>query len=909
MKLRTLIVEDDLPQAEALEYMLQHMSEEQLRAAGIEGVELTKADCVVAARQALAQAVEAGRPFDLLLLDLGLPETPGRNEAADHGVEILRRARELDIVKGTIIISAFTDLDHSVPAFQLGAVDFIGKNYHHDEVLLRVLRAWNEIKDRQRHRVLSDIMKAGLRELAPYADKGITYRLSSCFSKLVQSVRREAGVLQSALLEQFALAAPDDLPATVGAPLTAFHQAIQTAKEEWKEIQQPLQIGGDARHALSVEEAIVGFAEKLRPCVAINLLTPRDANTRILSFQDACQDNALIVLQEVMVGGLADLPAEEEEARLWQVDVSIERQEGMAEISFKDNFEPLSAEHATTIQHGGAVAPREGQWRAWGLSVVSNTSPCAAAANYSSHRASLAIRLFIELCSRPMSRFLVVDNSTADTALIKSLLDAAGEQAEVCADYATACRVARTGDSFSCAFLLWDFADVDFHDLLKLFRAHSPEARIFALLDELLDNFADLATRALRLGAEDVLAKPLQHDGVVRCLQPASTDMAADALWRAKLGATIRGQSPTLVTVLRKLARVIQHGTSDVLLLGESGTGKELFAQAVHEHGPHPNGPFIRQQISAIPAESFENELFGHEPNSFTGVKFLLRGLFERAHGGTLLLDEIGVLPDALQFKLLRALQERVVTRLGGTRPIPFETRVIFATSSDLAAQVEAGHFRRDLYYRIKKAEITVPPLRERKGDAVLLAQHFVTRFSPDRQLVLTNETIRVLQTHAFPGNVRELESAIENAVTHCQDGRIRPSHLELHSTGPLPTPAAERAAAPSPASPSATETPVAPPPTSHLPAELFEHLTERLPANWLRLPHTEVGKRSQQAIDRVYLKASYQRHHGNITQAARALEMDPKTFRARWKLAALPPLRGEENHPDDETPPTDSTD
>ncbi len=231
----------------------------------------------------------------------------------------------------------------------------------------------------------------------------------------------------------------------------------------------------------------------------------------------------------------------------------------------------------------------------------------------------------------------------------------------------------------------------------------------------------------------------------------------------------ILGRSPALSAALTRAARVIPHGNVTVLLLGETGTGKELFARAIHYNGPRAAQPFVDVNCTAIPESLLESELFGHEAGAFTDARTAKPGLFELADGGTLFLDEIGHLPMALQGKLLRVLEERVLRRVGGSRNIPFNVRVIAATHVDLETAVSRGDFREDLWYRLNVMPIALPPLRERPEDIPDLALAFVQKFSRDYGIapapVLTTAANASLLQRRWPGNVRELRNVIERAL------------------------------------------------------------------------------------------------------------------------------------------------
>jgi DNA-binding NtrC family response regulator len=224
------------------------------------------------------------------------------------------------------------------------------------------------------------------------------------------------------------------------------------------------------------------------------------------------------------------------------------------------------------------------------------------------------------------------------------------------------------------------------------------------------------------------------------------------------------GTSPAMRHIFAILARVAPSD-STVLLEGETGTGKGLIADLIHRQSSRASGPFVVVDCASIPPTLIESELFGHEKGAFTGAHAARVGAFESANGGTIFLDEIGELPIDLQAKLLRALEERVIKRVGGVRPIRLDVRVLAATNRDLREEVNRGGFRADLYYRLNVMRLRVPPLRERRDDIPLLVQHFFRIFSGDDDAVAPDALVAPLREHAWPGNVRELRSAVERAV------------------------------------------------------------------------------------------------------------------------------------------------
>ncbi len=298
-----------------------------------------------------------------------------------------------------------------------------------------------------------------------------------------------------------------------------------------------------------------------------------------------------------------------------------------------------------------------------------------------------------------------------------------------------------------------------------------------------------LAATAVQRGAGDYFALPDDLDLLRRSLERELREARgrreaarfAEHERRATGFETILGRSPALHRTLEQAARVAPHGDVTVLIGGETGTGKELLARAIHYASPRAAAPFVEINCAAIPGGLLESELFGHEKGAFTGATTSKPGLFELAHGGTLLLDEVGNLPLELQPKLLRALEGRQIRRVGGQATRQVDVRVIAATHVDLAAAVRRGEFREDLYYRLHVVTLVLPPLREREGDVELLAETFLARLATSYGLPvppLTPEVRAVLRHHTWPGNVRELRNAIERALVLSPAGTLRVEEL-----------------------------------------------------------------------------------------------------------------------------------
>jgi DNA-binding NtrC family response regulator len=290
-----------------------------------------------------------------------------------------------------------------------------------------------------------------------------------------------------------------------------------------------------------------------------------------------------------------------------------------------------------------------------------------------------------------------------------------------------------------------------------------------------------LTLQALGAGAADVLTLPPEPQRVA--------DIAAAGCMGEVSGASSRGpvadmqvvgQSAALLDAFRTVARVARS-TATVLIRGESGTGKELFARLIHEQGNRARAPFVAVNCAAIPEHLLESELFGHEKGAFTGALARRIGRMERASGGTLFLDEIADMSLALQAKVLRALQEREIERVGGEQPIRVDVRFVAATNRDLEADVVAGRFREDLYYRLNVVPLELPPLRVRGEDVRLLAEYYLERVAQEHGLAplhLAPETLSLLQSYEWPGNVRQLRNVMERAALLAEGRVIRPAHL-----------------------------------------------------------------------------------------------------------------------------------
>ena len=379
---------------------------------------------------------------------------------------------------------------------------------------------------------------------------------------------------------------------------------------------------------------------------------------------------------------------------------------------------------------------------------------------------------------------LVADDDPVARDLLAEVLAREGYRVRVAAGGEECVRLAQ-GEPFDLALVDLKMPDLDGLQVLQLLASIQPGTPVL-----ILTAFATMETaiEAIRAGAYDYLSKPFRMEEikvVVRRTLEAQQLIRENRQYRQELRERYRvenlvGQSPQMVEIYKLVARVANLDTT-VLIQGETGTGKELVARAIHYASLRADRPFVVVDCAALPETLFESELFGHERGAFTGAIAARRGLLETADGGTCFLDEVGELSAALQAKLLRALQERAIRRVGGNESIPVNVRTIAATNRDLRKRVEDGTFREELYFRLNVVTITVPPLRERPKDIPLLAQHFLQKYAlasgkPVRGFA--RETLAPLSAYGWPGNVRELEHAIERAIALSTSEFLLPDDL-----------------------------------------------------------------------------------------------------------------------------------
>jgi len=413
-------------------------------------------------------------------------------------------------------------------------------------------------------------------------------------------------------------------------------------------------------------------------------------------------------------------------------------------------------------------------------------------------------------------------------------------------------------------------------ELLERIKAQRPDAEVIVITAY---GTVQTAVRAMKLGAYEYLTKPFDNEELLLLLErirKVREVMAENLRLRRRLEEKYRledmvGKSHSMQEVFR-LIRTVAPSDSTVLLQGETGTGKELAAYAIHELSHRRNGPFVKVSCAALSRELLESELFGHVKGAFTSAVRDKPGKFELADGGTIFLDEVDDIPLELQVKLLRVLQEREFERVGGTRTLKVDVRVIAATKVDLLERVRRGLFRKDLYYRLNVVPIRLPPLRERREDIPLLVEHFLKHFGAEGKITISPEAMKLLMDYDWPGNVRELENLVERLVVVGAGPQVRPEDLPPEVRTPVRT--GERG-------PSLEE-------VLRRQKEL-EEMIRMLRAGTMEL---EIGTASFEEIvaakERELIQEALRRTGGNKTKAAELLRMKLSTMRDKMRKLGL---------------------
>ena len=486
----------------------------------------------------------------------------------------------------------------------------------------------------------------------------------------------------------------------------------------------------------------------------------------------------------------------------------------------------------------------------------------------------------------PGGRLLVVEDEARIRAIVIRLFEADGYTVEAVGDAETA--LERIADLAPDVALL-DLAlpGMDGIELLGRLKAEQP--RLQAVIMTAHGSIAS-AVEAMRLGAFDYVTKPFDNTElklvVGRALALARLEARVETL-EGQLEERFRpenmvGTSGAMADIFQRIAKIAPLDTT-VLIQGESGTGKELVARAVHRYSKRKDGPFVAVNCGAIPPTLVESEFFGHERGAFTGARERRRGRIELAGGGTLFLDEVADLPANAQVGLLRVLEERELVRVGGERPIPTDVRIIAASNVDLAEAVEEGTFREDLFWRLNVVAFRIPPLRERREDVPLLADHFLRRFTTklDRPDVAGFDptALSLLVAHDWPGNVRELENTIEHAVALASGTTVAAEDLPPRLRVGLR--AGSRRGGPT---------------TAAQPGQTGAAEAGPGDASPAQGPLQQAVARAQEAVERRMIEDALARAGGNRTEAAKALGVSRRTLFTKIRdLGVRPDARGPE--------------
>ncbi|MFH6986026.1 sigma-54-dependent transcriptional regulator [Marinoscillum luteum] len=337
--------------------------------------------------------------------------------------------------------------------------------------------------------------------------------------------------------------------------------------------------------------------------------------------------------------------------------------------------------------------------------------------------------------------------------------------------------------------------DYNGEDLLKKIKAADPSIEVLIISEQ---SEIETAVSLLKAGAYDYITKTedirdrllnvVQHINKNRSLKTQLENLQTEVAQKYEFETSIIGQSKEMKKVFQMMQKATTNNIS-VIITGETGTGKEMVAKSIHYNSPRSKKSFVAVNMSAIPKELAESELFGHEKGAFTGAANRHAGKFEQAHGGTLFLDEIGEMAPELQAKLLRALQEKEIVRVGGTESVKVDCRIIAATHRNLLDEMKKGAFREDLYYRLFGLPVELPPLRDRENDIVILAKHFAESFYKENDMppkTFTKDALKKLMTYSYPGNIRELKSIVELSVVMAEDHEITAEDITFTQSNPI---------------------------------------------------------------------------------------------------------------------------
>jgi two-component system nitrogen regulation response regulator GlnG len=459
------------------------------------------------------------------------------------------------------------------------------------------------------------------------------------------------------------------------------------------------------------------------------------------------------------------------------------------------------------------------------------------------------------------NRILIVDDEQEICQLLARLMQNEGLEALQAYDGYAALNLVRLKDP-DVVLADINMPDLDGLELLRRAKDLDPDLPVV-----LITAYAEIhgAVKAMKSGAHDYLAKPFDHHEVIRVIRRALAERElkrklrqfADQLQETPSLSKLMGTSHAVARLISEVNRVAKSDFS-VVIQGETGAGKELVAQAIHRASTRAANPFIPVDCGAIPENLLESELFGHEKGSFTGAENLKLGKFEMAKGGTLFLDEISNMPLASQAKLLRALQDKKIYRVGGTKPVKIEVRLLVASNQELEGAMAAGTFREDLLYRLNEFTIQIPPLRARKEDIVYLAKRFldITNIELGKNVrAISESAVEALLAFPWPGNVRQLRSTIRRAVL-LADETITKKHLDLHG--------------------------------ENVQGGELKHTSPLAEHPWETFSLKEIVHQSTICIEREVLKKALRFAGGNKAKAARMLKIDYKTMHYKVKQLGI---------------------
>lgn len=449
---------------------------------------------------------------------------------------------------------------------------------------------------------------------------------------------------------------------------------------------------------------------------------------------------------------------------------------------------------------------------------------------------------------------LIVDDEEAIRTSLRSILEDEGYEVAVAATGGEALKIYGTDPPDLMILDIW-MPEMDGLETLRRVKEFVPATQVMMISGH---GSIETAVKAIKLGAYDYIEKPLSLENVTLRVKHALEQYRLaqeNRSLRTKVQQKFElvGHSPTMQR-LRELIQTAGPTNSRVLIGGENGTGKELVARAIHMHSTRSDHPFVAVNCAAIPETLIESELFGHEKGSFTGATSMKRGQFEQADGGTLFLDEIGDMSLSTQAKVLRALQEQQFTRVGGTKLMKVDVRVLAASNKDLEKEIGNGHFREDLFYRLNVVPIVVPPLRERHEDIPALVQHFMKIHAEEQGLRMKEvspEAMAVLQRYDWPGNIRELRNLIERLMImvpgYVIEGSQAAMSLQGRTTGALA---------------------VAVPASNPLLAKSYDSLRD-----------------ARNAFEKEYISRKLREHHWNISRTAEDLKIERSHLHRKIKL------------------------